>query len=123
MPGAVECLLKVAGIRPREYGGDPCAAGGSGIIGPTFPRLVIDVSTSPGHPRPGILRTHPEEKGTVMCLIDPSLRVSAPRRPVRSVLGVLALLTLLSGEAPAAEPCTQATFLSGGKQIRVECFE
>ena len=123
MPAGVECLFRVAGISPREYGGDPCAAGGPGIIGPTFPRPVIDVSTPPGHPGPGVLRTYAEEEGTVMCLIDQSLRVPAPRRPVRSVLGVLALLALLSGEAPAAEPCTQATFVSGGQKIRVECFE
>src|SRR5215472_987111 len=122
MPAAVECLLKVAGISPRDHGGDLCAAGGPGILGPTFPRLVIDVSISPGHPGPGILRTYPEEEGTVMCLIDQSLCVPAPRRPVRSVLGVLAFLALLSGEAPAAEPCTQATFVSGEQKIRVECF-
>src|SRR5215467_13166417 len=104
MPAAVECLLKVAGISPRDLGGDPRATGGPGIIGRTFSRHVIDVSTSPGHPGPGILRSYPEEKGTVMCLNDQSICVPAPRRPVRCVLGVLALAALLSGTAPAGEP-------------------
>jgi dienelactone hydrolase len=58
-----------------------------------------------------------------MCLIDQSLCVPAPRRPGLSVLGVLALLALLSRETPATEPCTKATFVSGGQKIRVECFE
>jgi dienelactone hydrolase len=116
-------LLKVAGISSRDHGGDPCAVGGPGILGPTFPRLVIDVSTSPDHPGPGILRTYPEEKGSAMRLNDQSICLPAPRRLTRSVLGGLALLALLSGKAPAAEPETETSFQSGGKKIRVERFE
>src|SRR5438132_78116 len=70
-----------------------------------------------------MLRTHPEEKGSVMRLNDQSICLPASRRPTRRGLVGLVLFLLLSGTAPAAEPFTKATFVSGGKKIGVEHFE
>ncbi len=58
-----------------------------------------------------------------MRLNNQSICLPAPQRPTRGGLGGLALLVLLAGTAPATEPGTKASFVSGGKEVRVERFE